>query len=108
MVRDITVPILQEVMDERARQDAKWGEQNHHPAWWLSILGEEFGEVCKAVCENNDTGKGSYREELIQVAAVAVSMIECFDRNGPDWNNLRGIREYLEAARAQDAGREEP
>jgi NTP pyrophosphatase (non-canonical NTP hydrolase) len=93
MMRRITEPILAEVMRERAIQDAKWGEQNHHPAWWLSILGEEFGEVCKAVCENNDTGKGSYRDELVQVAAVAVAMIECYDRIGTDWRNLRAVKD---------------
>lgn len=81
--------ILGEVSAERARQDAKWGEQNHHPAVWLSILGEEYGEVCKAVCEAHLPGYPSfgdwrpYREELIQVAAVAVAMAECLDRGAP-------------------------
>ena len=98
MKLEITESVLEEVMLERARQDIKWGEQNHHPAWWLSILGEEFGEVCKAVCENNDTGEGSYRDELVQVAAVAVAMIECFDRIGPDWRNLRAIKDGMENA----------
>ena len=79
--------VLQEVKNERDRQDAKWGVQNHHPVEWLSILGEEFGEVCKASCEahfkyeNGETWK-NYREELIQTAAVAVAMVECLDRNG--------------------------
>jgi len=95
MVMEITNAVLIEVRNERDKQDSKWGMQNHHPAWWLSILGEEFGEVCKAVCENNDTGEWSYREELVQVAAVAVAMIECFDRNGPDWWNLKGIKDGL-------------
>lgn len=35
--------ILREVSDERVRQDAKWGEQNHDPFKWLCILGEEVG-----------------------------------------------------------------
>ena len=71
---------------ERVRQDSLWGEQNHHPMEWLSILGEEFGEVCKAACEahfkyeNGETWE-DYRKELVHTAAVAVSMIECFDRN---------------------------
>lgn len=72
-----TLQVIEEVKKERIRQDATWGEQNHPSAYWLSILGEEYGEVCRAVCENNGE---SYREELIHVAAVAVSMAEAFDR----------------------------
>jgi NTP pyrophosphatase (non-canonical NTP hydrolase) len=59
---------------ERERQDEKWGVQNHNPDYWLSILGEEQGEVCRAVCERKSR---DYREELVHVAAVAVSMLEC-------------------------------
>lgn len=79
--------VLIEIRNERARQDKKWGQQNHEPEMWLSILGEEFGEVCKAVCEARFSGYAStgdwsqYRKELIQVAAVACAMVECFDRN---------------------------
>jgi len=69
--------IMSQVISERERQHIMWGEQNHDPAYWLSILGEEFGEVCRAVCEKNNA---NYREELIQLAAVAVQMVECFDR----------------------------
>lgn len=72
--------ILREVSGERDRQEMLWGEQNHIPEIWLRILGEEFGEVCKALNEGDDQLE-NYREELKQVAAVAVSMIECFDRN---------------------------
>jgi len=81
--------VLREIANERFNQDMKWGEQNHTPTLWLSILGEEFGEVCKAVCEAQLNGRGSegwaeYRAELIQTAAVCVAMVECFDRNKRD------------------------
>lgn len=82
-----TNSVLSEVQEERRRQDEKWGTQNHTPPEWLSILGEEFGEVCKAVCEAHFSGYEStgnwenYRTELIQLAAVAVAMVECLDRN---------------------------
>ncbi len=72
--------ILKQVAGERARQDAKWGEQNHQPEKWMCILTEEVGEAAKAILEG-DTA--NYREELVQIAAVAVSMIQCFDRNNP-------------------------
>jgi NTP pyrophosphatase (non-canonical NTP hydrolase) len=38
----------------------------------LAVLGEEFGEVCRALVEND----GNLRVELIQVAAVAVAWAE--------------------------------
>lgn len=73
-----TTSVLREVMLERAKQDAQWGVQRHSPQGWLPILGEEFGEVCRAVCEE---GVENYREELIQTAAVCVAMVESFDSN---------------------------
>ncbi len=65
------------VVDERHRQDAKWGEQNHHPYKWLAILHEETGEAAKAVLES---ALGEYRKELVQVAAVSLAAIESLDR----------------------------
>ncbi len=41
------------------------------------VLGEEFGEVCRAVLEGDEA---NLREELIQVAAVAVAWVEAIDR----------------------------
>lgn len=67
------------VRAERARQDKKWGAQNHNPCAWITILGEEFGEVCRAILEQQ-FGKGSedaYLEELTHTAAVSLAMIEC-------------------------------
>ena len=91
--------ICLEVIAERKQQDLKFGEQNHCPKTWLMILGEEVGEANKAVLEAGTfekgrlvsldpeklkLGKGCYREELIQIAAVAVAMVECLDKN--KWN----------------------
>lgn len=83
----MTKNILQDVIKERKRQNNKWGEQNHHPFKYLSILGKEFGEACKASNDAYDWKNGywskslkHYRKELIQVAAVAVAMVECLDR----------------------------
>ena len=87
---------LADVQAERRRQDDKWGPQNHDQMIWLGILAEEFGEAAKEInelhfrrckakdcdggCLNGTTSK--VRSELIQVAAVAVAMIESLDRNG--------------------------
>lgn len=78
--------ILADVSKERDRQEAKWGEQNHEPFVWLAILGEEVGEANQAAVQaffDRDEQKWhQYEKELIQVAAVAVSMLECLARNG--------------------------
>jgi len=72
-----TVHVSTEVILERKKQDLKWGPQNHDPLKWIAILGEEFGEVAKAVLEKD---LDNYREELIQVAAVAMAAVESLDR----------------------------
>ncbi|MFB6364271.1 hypothetical protein ACFCP7_09430 [Paenibacillus elgii] len=86
----LKTPALQSVIEERQRQNAKWGEQNHPLAAWVSILGEEYGELCEAVNEtifNNGPearekgGHTNIRAEAVQVAAVAVQIVEMLDRN---------------------------
>lgn len=91
--------ILMEVLEERRRQRAKWGEQNYpdgtNADWiktrdmaqsatdaatscgaltWLHVL---YEEVCEAFAEDQPE---ALRSELIQVAAVAISWIEALDR----------------------------
>ena len=98
-----------EVAQERNRQHDKWGQQNHHPLEWLAILGEEVGEACKAACEANFAGYhrtgdySHYRAELVQVAAVAIAMIESYDRmNGKVTGKLeagnaeRGLKKVVD------------
>lgn len=41
--------ILEEVQEERVRQDEKWGAQHHDPLTWLMILAEEVGEVAEEI-----------------------------------------------------------
>lgn len=79
-----TDAVLQEVHEERKSQDDKWGEQNHSPLEWLSILTEEVGEVARGINNAHFGGASydNYREELIQVAAVAAAAVESLDRNG--------------------------
>jgi NTP pyrophosphatase (non-canonical NTP hydrolase) len=80
---DARARIFNEICAERLHQDVKHGVQDHAPAAWCLILGEEVGEVNRAALENHFNGASldNYRAELIQVAAVAVSMIECLERN---------------------------
>lgn len=95
--------VLEEVFQERVRQDNKWGEQN--PAdgtggpgraddanqakrfcddsfkagkgTWAAILGEE---VAEAFAESDPV---KLREELVQCAAVCSAWIEAIDRRKP-------------------------
>lgn len=112
-----TAEVLYEIARERSRQDAKWGEQNHPdgtgPAvrWitadtadyvadtarvecqrmasvgrvtWRHILVEEIAE---ALAEDDPD---KLREELIQVAAVAVNWVESIDRRAAGLNTASG------------------
>lgn len=70
---------LQDVMVERARQDTKWGVQNHTPEKWLAILVEEVGEVAKTILEREPN---NYRKEMVEVCAVALAALESHERWG--------------------------
>lgn len=68
--------VITEVINERKLQDFKLGQQTHTPAAWYTILGEEYGEIGRAINENDVR---NYRDELIQTAAVCVAMVESID-----------------------------
>jgi len=73
-VNNISIDICKELKN----QENKWGIQNHDPYKWMSILMEEVGEASKAILEQN---LENYKEELIQVATVAISAIDSLERN---------------------------
>lgn len=70
---------LKAILDERERQDQKWGfPQENTYGEWGSILSEEAGELCKELNELN-FGRGDPEKmetEAVQVAAVALSILE--------------------------------
>lgn len=80
------------LIEERQRQEDKWGQQNHNDFEWCAILGEEFGEAAKHVADQRiadgdivgTTEEEMLREELVQVAAVAVAWVEAIDRRRED------------------------
>ena len=87
----IQAEVLGDVVQERFSQTKKWGQQN----WgieWMSILGEEFGEACQEFNAVHFGGKhpANLRAELVQVAAVAVAIIECLDRKAQALGKLGG------------------
>lgn len=92
----IQMNVMLAVARERARQDGLWGQQDHPLEWWIAILGEEYGETCRAVLESHfgevlaaklgrltprpDLDLAAIKSELTHVAAVAVAALECIER----------------------------
>lgn len=93
--------VLQEIQEERARQDAKWGEQNHPDGTGISPWDQQSADFARLRCQSNfNLNRGTWRdvlseevaeayaesdparlrEELIQVAAVATQWVEAIDR----------------------------
>ena len=103
---------IRDVLAERERQDAKWGEQNVDPFHFLAFVGEEFGEYCEATVQTVYGGpKGGFanmRKEAVHLAAVALSALQSFDRHkwlfgtDPD-RNPSAHRMALEEKRAMFA-----
>lgn len=92
----LTSSALEAVRAERQRQDALWGDQSGNSLFeWMSILGEEYGELCEAVnetcCKNPaHPDRGGYEniiKEATQVAAVALEIIEAAYRRKPEETN---------------------
>lgn len=89
----LTIRALEAVREERQRQDLLWGDQSGNSLFeWLSILGEEYGELCETVnetCFKNPHhpergGAEHIAKEAAQVAAVAVQIIEEAYRRKPE------------------------
>lgn len=89
------------VTNERRKQDKKWGEQNHDPFTWLTILAEEFGEFAQAALHTRFGGSAAegLHEEAVHVAAVALAMVECLHREKWQWPEVaKGERDVPEQA----------
>ncbi len=97
--------VIEAVLEERRRQDDKWGVQHHGPDGWLAILTEELGEVAKAILEGSGL---RYRDELIQVAAVAVAAVECLDLGNLELGSLVKAQQEIKILRAALTGRPSP
>lgn len=76
--------IIEKVLEERMRQDEKWGESNHSASVWGMIIGEEYGEMCKAINELGFSPIPEIEEriykEAIQTMASCMAMLECMER----------------------------
>jgi hypothetical protein len=99
---------LDAIAEERHYQDQKWGGANHDRkltfAEWSLILGREVGEAMDAIGRvhwpHDRDPERTYlsklmhlRSELVQVAAVAVAIVEVIDTTdirGPQHDYLTG------------------
>jgi len=76
--------IVAEVLKEMNKAKAKFPEWPTDPIHAVTILGEEYGELQKAVLqltyepEKQDFSDGNMREEAIQVAAMALRFLMSF------------------------------
>lgn len=77
-------PWYASILNERDRQDAKWGaNRDLNPFVWAAILSEECGEVARCCLQSTTDEPLSLLDlpkELIQVAAVATQFLESIDR----------------------------
>jgi len=80
-----TTKALELVRQERENQNEKWGDQSDVDLFeWVSILAEEVGELAQEVndvhlCRHVHVKRGGYKrvqEEAVQVAAVAIEIVE--------------------------------
>jgi len=90
---------INQIQAEIEKQNKKFGAQNHSPIEWMAILMEEVGEASQAAVdwhfkypsktkdEVEDFNEIQtqrlqfYKTELIQVAALAIQMVESLNRN---------------------------
>lgn len=84
-----TEDVLKDVLKERVKQQQKWGLQEDLSwAEHLVILVEEVGELAQAIQKKmqmesvKETDQSNADYEGIQVAAVAVKMVELLRKKG--------------------------
>lgn len=75
--------VLEDVFNERQRQNELWGLQHGPTSEWMQVLMEEVGEAAKESNEHTFSNTPGallrMRTELVQVAAVSVAIIEDID-----------------------------
>lgn len=100
---DEMIRAMRDTLDERKRQDKLWGERRgHDPFVWTAILMEEVGEFCEDALKARFDPSGHVREhrvrhirtEAVQIAAVALCIIECIDSGA--WDGLPSQEERQE------------
>lgn len=81
----VTLRVLLLIQQERKRQHTPLGVQDLKPTEWLATLTEEVGEAAKSAftlqqSQHDPVFLEDLREDLVQVAAVAVQWLESIER----------------------------
>jgi NTP pyrophosphatase (non-canonical NTP hydrolase) len=87
LLKEARRSIFEDVDGECAEQEEKWGvnaKRAEQPAsLWYIVLAEEVGEAARVICDAwnalNPEQLEALRDELVQIAAVAVSWIQALD-----------------------------
>jgi hypothetical protein len=82
-VRAMMGRALADIQAQREANHIRWGDmsiENRPPDYvgWLPTLGEEFGEVCRALCLEGERDR--LRPELIDLVAVGLMWLDSIDR----------------------------
>lgn len=76
--------VLAQVREERRRQDKQWGGPSHDdahvPSDWVSYVGEHLDRAKKSIVQRVLADPDRYRQNMIEVAALAVAAVESLDR----------------------------
>jgi hypothetical protein len=76
--------ILKKIINEKCNQLNKWGIQMHSAFEWLTYITEELGSLAKAIgeYEYRQGSKEKVVDEAIQVATLALTIAEMFEKGG--------------------------
>jgi hypothetical protein len=83
MSHHATDMVLNEIRNERASQDEKWGGAEHDDEHYADGFEELIENRLTAAHASRNRNDGNYRRRLIQVAALTVAAIERWDRANP-------------------------
>ncbi len=79
--------VYDEIREERAAQDAKWGGPEHddrHTIWgWAHFLRRHVVRATDAVDLRGSAKRIVFRRQMIRAAALAVAAVEALDRTTP-------------------------
>lgn len=77
--------VLNEIQEERNRQDEKWGgaghDDEHDHQDWLDFIAERRTELMRCITQEDDRAFNRlYRRYMVEIAALAVAAVESHDR----------------------------
>ena len=88
MSDNIREKIFQQISDERDRQNEKWGGKDHDLQHskniWTRLIVRQLGDADRAL-ERGDTD--DWGNQMVQVAALAVTALECLEVEYEEFEN---------------------